>query len=135
MRSLLLVPLVLLLVAAEKADDDVKKMQGMWTVESMTKSGQKAPDDKIKGIEFTIKDDVISVKTPEKTETAKFKVDATKKPKTMDLMPENASKSVSFIYELNGDTLKFCWSEPAKDRPTAFDEKASGGLMVLKRKK
>ena len=36
---------------------------------------------------------------------------------------------------LVGDTLKFCWGEQGKDRPTTFDEKASGGLMVLKRKK
>ena len=40
-----------------------------------------------------------------------------------------------FIYELTGDTLKLCWNEPGMDRPMAFDEKASSGLAVLKRKK
>ena len=41
------------------------------------------------------------------------------------------------IYELDGDTVKFCFAAPGKERPTDFTAKASSGrtASVWKRDK
>jgi len=62
-----------------------------------------------------------------------FKVDATKKPKTMDMTPSEGrykDKTLLGIYELDGDTLKICFAEPGKDRPTDFTSKAGSGVVL-----
>ena len=45
---LLLVPLVGLLVAADTAEQDLKKMQGTWTIVSFSKDGNRVPEAEIK---------------------------------------------------------------------------------------
>jgi len=39
------------------------------------------------------------------------------------------------IYELDGDTLKVCWSGDASRRPTEFDSSSKGMVATFKRNK
>lgn len=69
-----------------------------------------------------------------------FKIDATKTPKEIDIMDESGVKNDKTklgIYELNGDTYKYCLAPAAKPRPTEFTSKEGSGhsLGVSKRAK
>ena len=71
---------------------------------------------------------------------AKFTIDPTKKPKTIDytiIEGGNKGQEVPGIYEIDGDTIKFCFSAPGKDRPTDFTAKEGSGrtLSTWKRDK
>jgi len=71
---------------------------------------------------------------------AKFTIDPTKKPKAIDYtMTEDPTKGKTHlrIYELEGDTVKFCFAMPGKDRPTEFTAKEGSQrtLSVWKRAK
>jgi uncharacterized protein (TIGR03067 family) len=71
---------------------------------------------------------------------AKFSIDPTKKPKAIDyVMTDGPTKGKTHlgIYELDGDTVKFCFAAPGKDRPTEFTAKdgSQNTLSVWKREK
>ena len=140
-RTLLLFAAAGLLVAADAPDDAAKKerdkMQGEWVMASGERDGQKIPDEQAKTIRRTTKGDQFTI-TVDGQVVAKgtFKVDPTKKPKTIDFLREGDEKILG-IYELDGDTYKACYSAPGKERPTEFSAKAGGGntLSVWKREK
>src|SRR5262245_2796853 len=121
--------------AEEKKDKDL--LQGEWTVVSMERGGKQAPEEEVKKIKFAVKDDTITVNDGRKDEAAKFKIDAGKKPKTIDIMPEPDEKKVLGIYELKGDELKICFTKGGGERPTEFATKADSEqvLIVFKRAK
>jgi len=69
---------------------------------------------------------------------AKFTIDPTKKPRTIDYLfidGPTKGKTQLGIYELDGDTVKFCFAAPGKDRPAEFTTKEGSGrtLSVWKR--
>jgi uncharacterized protein (TIGR03067 family) len=71
---------------------------------------------------------------------AKFSIDPTKKPKSIDYtMTAGPTKGKTHlgIYEFEGDTVKFCFAAPDRDRPTDFTAKAGSQrtLSVWKRDK
>lgn len=69
-----------------------------------------------------------------------FKLDSTKKPKEIDILDESGKKNEKTklgIYEIDGDTYKFCLAPANKPRPTDFTSKGGTGrsLSVMKRQK
>jgi uncharacterized protein (TIGR03067 family) len=71
---------------------------------------------------------------------AKFKVDPGQKPKTIDYdMTDGWTKGKKQlgIYELDGDTVKFCFGAPGAERPSDFSSKPGDRrtLSVWKRDK
>jgi uncharacterized protein (TIGR03067 family) len=136
------VGLVLLVAAAEPADDvkaELEKFQGEWVMASGTRDGKDLPAAEAAKMTRVIKGDQFVLMSDGK-EVAKgsFKVDPTKKPKTIDVRrAEEGAKPVLGIYELDGGTQKVCIGAPGKDRPTAFESKEGSGnlLSVWKRKK
>ena len=71
---------------------------------------------------------------------ATFKVDPSKNPKTIDMTDrrgKDKGKKQRGIYEISGNTLKICHTEPApgRERPTEFSAKEGSGqtLEVYKR--
>jgi uncharacterized protein (TIGR03067 family) len=132
------------LIAAEKKKEapkkDVDLMQGSWTVEEAAHNGETAGEDKLAELKIAIKGAKLSVSTGEDAYQVPFKLDPTKKPKTIDAAPKGGlfgDKELKGIYEIKGDSLKMCFAESGKDRPTEFKSEADSGhiLLVLKRKK
>jgi uncharacterized protein (TIGR03067 family) len=140
----LLAAIVLIAGAAPREDAnaiDLKKMQGDWVVVTMVKDGTKIPDDDAQALFRTVKDDTYSVTRFTKVVgKGTFKIDATKKPKTIDSTPAGpADKApvIRGIYELDGDTFKACNAPPGKDRPTDFEAKEGSEhtLIIWQREK
>jgi uncharacterized protein (TIGR03067 family) len=136
---------IILVVGAAPKDDanavDLKKMQGDWMVDTMVKDGIKIPDDDARALFRTVKDDTYSVaRFSRVVGKGTFKIDATKKPKTIDSTPAGAAdkaQQVLGIYELDGDTLKICNAPQGKDRPTDFEAKQGSEhtLIIWQREK
>jgi hypothetical protein len=64
-------------------------------------------------------------------------LDGSKKPKTVELTAPGLQGPLPGIYQLEGDTLKLCWStSPDGRRPGAFAARENSGrrLLILKRK-
>jgi uncharacterized protein (TIGR03067 family) len=141
-RTLLAGALVVVCAAALAAADDAKgdldKMQGEWQMVSSVQNGKEVPPEVAEKIVRTIKGDKYTL-TADGKEIAKgtFKIDPSKKPKTIDAKREGSDDAAPGIYELEGDTQKVCLSAPGKDRPSEFSSKEGSGhvLTVWKRKK
>jgi uncharacterized protein (TIGR03067 family) len=135
---------VLLLAAAAKDDDASKKdaetMQGDWAAVSMIQDGMKYPDDEAQALFRTVKGDKYTVvRYDDPIGKWTFTLDATKKPRTIDVRKDGDDKApaVLGIYEFDGDKYKVCIAAPGKDRPTEFTSKEGSGhtLSVWVREK
>jgi uncharacterized protein (TIGR03067 family) len=128
------------LVAADEKGDakkDMDGLQGEWTLVSAERNGEKLPDDQGKTMRRIIKGDEFSVtRDGETLAKGKFKIDPTKKPKTIDVTLESGDNILG-IYELEGDEFKMCYGQPGGERPKAFASKADNNtsLLVWKRAK
>jgi uncharacterized protein (TIGR03067 family) len=136
--------LIAVLLAASPAEDkskDEEKIQGTWTAVSRETGGKITPEAELKGGKLIIKHGTLTSDDGKRKEkVGSYKIDPSKKPKAIDLTytANEGKERTSAIYELDGDTLKICWSEKDPDhRPTEFTGKEGSGqtLMVLKRKK
>jgi uncharacterized protein (TIGR03067 family) len=144
-RTTLLLAVVFLAGAADGAKDesakDLEKMQGDWAADSLVRGGFPLPADDARAYFRTVKDDQYTVSRYSKVVgKGTFKIDATKKPKTIDSQPADPTgkiKPVLGIYELDGDKLTICNAEPGKERPTEFTSKEGSGnsLTVWLREK
>jgi uncharacterized protein (TIGR03067 family) len=133
---------VVLLVAApphqEKKDEE--KIQGNWTVVSREFIGKKTPEAELKALKVIIKNGTITMDDGKKKEKIRYKLDPSKKPKAIDLANTGieSKETTLAIYELDGDTLKICWSEKDPEhRATKFasDEDSGQTVIVFKREK
>src|SRR5262245_45313002 len=147
-RYMLLFAIAGLLVAADTKDDakdDPKRIQGTWSLVAMETNGEKAPEERIKkeASKLVISADKITVRRADRADKPlefAYKIDPTKKPKTMDVIfgdGPRKGETQHGIYELDGDTLKVCGSDRKDDRPAEFVTKPDSGhmLMILKRDK
>ncbi|HEX3152047.1 MAG TPA: TIGR03067 domain-containing protein [Gemmataceae bacterium] len=135
MRKFLSISVVLLLVGADTPADAVKKdlaqLEGEWSMVSGEREGQAIPEQYLKSGTRTFKDGVVTVKFGDMLlMTAKVTLDASKSPKTVDYDVTDGmfkGKKQLGIYELDGDTAKFCFANPGDERPTSFKTKAGSG--------
>jgi uncharacterized protein (TIGR03067 family) len=130
-----------LFLAADAKDDAVKKdmdaIQGKWSVVSMDHDGDALKISKdanrvIKGDKYalTLLTDV--------TIEGVFTIDPTTSPKQIQTTASSGpykDKELLGIYELNGDTLKFCFAPPGEKRPTEFKSKEGTGWILVIHKK
>src|SRR5438105_2313107 len=136
---------VLVLIGAAGAQDAVKTeaalLEGEWSMVSGEGNGQSMPKESVKSGKRVAKDGETTITIGGQVYfKAKFSIDPTKKPKAIDYaMTEGPTKGKTHlgIYELDGDTVKFCFAAPGKDRPTDFTAKLGSQrtLSVWKRDK
>jgi uncharacterized protein (TIGR03067 family) len=145
MRLTVLPTVVLVLVSAAGAPDADKKetaqIEGEWSMVSGEANGASMPEAMVKTGKRVAKDGETSITFGGRVYLkAKYRLDPGKKPKAIDYtMTEGPTKGKTHlgIYELNGDTVRFCFAAPGKDRPTEFtaSEGSQRTLSVWKRDK
>jgi uncharacterized protein (TIGR03067 family) len=138
----MLIAAVGLLMAAEAPKGDAAKKEyqkftGTWRIESMVVEGAKVEEDQFKTARLVLKGDKFSMTHGDVTYGGTYRVDVSKKPKTIDVVftegPDKGNTLLG-IYELDGDTYKVCIG---KERPKEFVSKPGSGhvLEVFKREK
>jgi uncharacterized protein (TIGR03067 family) len=152
MKSVCLLILVAGLVVApafgeeQPAMDDLTKLCGTWLTVSLVNDGRTLVDEKSPPKSGPVTKLVYEgttwiVKVGDKTvATGKFTIDSAKSPKEIDILDESGVKNDKTklgIYEINGDTYKFCLAPAGKPRPKEFTTKGGSGhsLGVSKREK
>jgi uncharacterized protein (TIGR03067 family) len=125
---------VLLLVVGGVARAAESPLDGKWVLESLTRNGK--ADDAWKGaVREHAGDKYTMSKEGGKSVSGTMKVDADKK--TIDMMPNEGTykgKTLLGAYELDGDTLKICFAEPGKERPTKVADGDGLTVAVYKKK-
>jgi uncharacterized protein (TIGR03067 family) len=137
MKKLLAVLAVGLLLGADDKND---KLEGTWKAVKAVQNGMEQPDAGEHTLTFA--GDMFTVtRNGETLMKGAFKADDTKKPKTIDFIVkegQNDGKTIVAIYELDGDTLKWCAADPGNtERPTELSsgEGSKRLLVTLKREK
>lgn len=128
--------------------DDAKAIQGPWEITELIVSGKKVPEKDVKGMRFVFEKDKLTILPPTadtgivEKRTFTVKLDAKAKPAGVELTSldgENKGLVSPGIYEIKGETLRWCQSDDpkAKDRPKEFasPEKTSFYLFTFKRAK
>jgi uncharacterized protein (TIGR03067 family) len=136
---------MLVFVGGAGAEDAAKKemtlLEGEWSMVSGEANGMAMPEATAKTGKRVAKDGETTITVSGQVYfKAKFSIDPSKKPKAIDYeMTEGPTKGKTHlgIYELDGDTVKFCFAAPGKDRPTDFtaNEGSQRTLSVWKREK
>jgi len=113
---------------------DLRKLQGEWSMVSGEREGEAIPADYIAMGKRVVKGDDLTVTFGDEIfMKAKIKLDDSKTPKTIDYDVKEgaaAGKTQLGIYTFDGENVKFCFSEPGKDRPAEF-KTASGDGRIL----
>ena len=138
MRIAVLFVVACAVVGADNSPEAVKKemaqLEGEWSMVSGEIDGQPMPENFLKGSKRVAKAGETTVTIGGRQfMQAKFTVDPAKKPKALDYNltdGPNKGKILLGIYELDGDTVKFCFGGPGKDRPTEFTTK-EGSMRTL----
>jgi uncharacterized protein (TIGR03067 family) len=113
-------------LADDKAnlEQEVKKFQGTWTIESSETGGHALSADSLKDLVLTFEGDKHTVKNGDEViQVGTQKLDPSKSPKNIDVtLTDGPSKGALMlgIYEFDGDTLKVCFDPLGKKRPTEF---------------
>ena len=121
-------------------EQETKKLEGSWAMVSFEVNGKKISEEdleKAADMRLVFKGNTGSIRNKDKVlSEGTITIDPTKKPKTLDLKVtkgDNSGKTSLAIYELDGDTLKACWTLFAVDRkrPTDFATKPDSGLLLI----
>ena len=144
-RSALTAATALLVLCVAAGAQDAKKemaqLDGQWSMVSGEANGMSMPKEIVDTGKRVAKDGETTITIGGQVYfKARFGIDPTKKPKAIDYaMTEGPTKGKTHlgIYELDGDTVKFCFAAPGKDRPTEFTAKEGSQwtLSVWKRDK
>jgi uncharacterized protein (TIGR03067 family) len=137
--AVLAVGLAAIIAAAQAGGGDAEKIQGTWIVVSLQDGGKQAPEKEIEGTRLIVTKDKMTLSKPGGEEdSVGYTLDATKKPKWVDLTTKDGKKMLG-IYELDGDNLKFCFNEKDDAKRADKFESAAGSpndvLVILKREK
>lgn len=145
MRSLIVAVAVFVAAGSAMPDDAVEKemarLEGEWSMVSGEADGIMMPRETVVAGKRVAKAGEVAITFGGQPYfKAKITIDPSKKPKTIDYsMTEGPTKGKTHlgIYELDGETVKFCFAAPGKDRPTEFSSKEGSQwtLSVWKRVK
>jgi uncharacterized protein (TIGR03067 family) len=124
----------------EKENKDQEKIQGSWSIQTMTRGGKDMPAEEIIKLKLVIDGEKFIPMRDGQAEPgeATFKLDPAKKPATIDVTNNKSGEVVLGIYKIDADVLTIAARMPGgKERPTEFAAPADSELVliVLKRDK
>jgi uncharacterized protein (TIGR03067 family) len=133
-------------VSAGDTQKDQERLQGIWKATRVIVNGTEVPEDVLKGITVTIRGNEINTAfkgdDQDMNQKASFKLDPSKKPKQIDLVPADGpekGKKLEGIYEIEGDTLRMAIAPPIGEskRPENFNaaEGSTAFVMTFQRAK
>jgi uncharacterized protein (TIGR03067 family) len=119
---------------------DLDKFKGEWVIQAAHRDGKEMPAAEIEKVKVLIEGNKITIKDGTHDEVATIKLDPSKKPATIDIIPEKAGKgqkTVLGIYQFDSGVLKMAWAKEGGERPKEFVSKEGTGInvMILKRGK
>ena len=121
------------LLRADAAADDWKKLAGTWKVEAATFNGDDATA-AFKEAVLTVEEGKYKVDFAGMTDVGTLKIHPAKKPKLMTIIGTdgpNKDKTVPAIYEIDGDTLKVCYTLDGKEAPKEFKSTAETKTLLV----
>ena len=120
----------------EETERDQKRIQGTWQAVSGEVAGQNLPKQRVEDLTIAFAGEKVTVTTSNGSRESTYRLDAAKKPRTIDLTDENG-RTAPGIYEFEGDTLRICVNQGGSERPTSFGTKPDTRLRlyVFQRKK
>jgi len=120
--------------AQDALKKDMDKLEGEFAMVSGEADGQAMPENFLKNSKRVAKDGITTVMIGDMLlMKAKFTIDPSKNPKTIDyMMLEGFTKGKTQlgIYEITGDTVRFCFAAAGADRPSDFTSKAGSGRTL-----
>jgi uncharacterized protein (TIGR03067 family) len=109
-------------------------LDGTWLPVKAELAGKKFPEEFRESIKLVIKGGTYTVTVGKAVDRGTVKVNATAKPKEMDLTGTdgpNKGKTILAIYEPKGDTLRVCYDVSGKARPTEFRTREGTRLFLV----
>jgi uncharacterized protein (TIGR03067 family) len=133
--TLALCAAVLSAAPQDAAQKELKRLEGTWEAVAAVVDGVKQELKKGKGHHLVIRGDTYTLEHTDGKPFGKgvLKVDPSKKPKAIDLLPaegKEEGKAIPCIYDLNGDELRLCVGRIGRPRPTNFAA-ADGSKHIL----
>jgi uncharacterized protein (TIGR03067 family) len=123
-----------LLAADDAAEEDLKKLQGEWVLESFNKEGEELPAKALKAT-MTVKGEPWLYKSDIGEWSTTFKIDPSKTPKTIDMTigTGKTARRQRGIYKIEGDTLTICRAAGRGDeeRPKEFPGDHKGLVLIV----
>ncbi|QDU75314.1 Serine/threonine-protein kinase PknB [Bremerella volcania] len=112
---------------------DLDRIQGNWGVTSQLVDGEAIDRNWEKDvIYYMVSGYEVDLIGGSEIDHAKFRLDATKSPKTIDIRHEDGTVERG-IYEVEGESLVICSAKPgAKDRPTSLESKKGSGTTLTR---
>lgn len=120
-------------VRADATADEWKQLSGTWKVAAATFNGDDATD-LFKQAVLTIEKGKYTVDFGGMTDAGTLTVEPGKKPKQMRITGvegPNKDKTMPAIYEINGDTLKVCYTIDGKEPPKEFKSTAENKTLLV----
>ncbi len=119
------------IIQSQRSGEPAPELGGEWSMVSCVMNGQALDAAMLKYGKRVAKENEMTVLMAGRALLkARFAVDRTKSPKTMDyilLLSPNEGKSQYGIYEFDGEILRTCFSAPGQARPTKFESVAGDG--------
>ncbi len=137
MNSIATVLPVLFALSSCVEESYCRRLEGSWTVMSLTWDGFVFEENVVRRAEWTFKGRKDEIAYEENTEKGSHRIIPFVSPPAIDLVAEGGFVSPG-IFSVQGDTLKICFTnELGGDRPTDFTSTKGSSriLVILTRKK
>jgi uncharacterized protein (TIGR03067 family) len=118
----------------QKAEEDLKMIEGAWIPVVAELGGKPLPEEYLKDTKLVLTDGRYTYMNDKGT----YKLIPAEKLKAMDITGAegpNQGKTLLAIYELTGDTLRICYDLEGKTRPSEFATKAGTQQLLVSYKK